>query len=238
MEKLSFKLEVYEGPLDLLLDMIKNSKVDILEIHISDILEQYLLYLTTMHQMNLELTADFLVMASHLLLIKSKMLLPKAETQDGDDPRKVLIDTLLEYQKCKQNTEILLRLRTSCGDTYVKSSMEIEIQRAYRENMPIAYLVKAYESIINSNQRKMPPKVNSFVKIVGRERFSVGMKISQLFEWFKNSKILDFNFLFSIAKSRSEMVATFLAVLEMAKSKKINILEDDDLNYKIEYKNN
>lgn len=238
MEKLLFKLEVYEGPLDLLLDLIKNSKVDILDINISDILEQYLLYLKTMEQMNLELTADFLVMASHLLLIKSKMLLPKAETQDTDDPRKVLIDTLLEYQKCKINAQVLFKLRTSCGDTYVKPSMEIEIPKTYRDHMPVSYLVRAYESVINNNQRKLPPKVNSFVKIVGRERFSVGKKISQLYDWFKKTKILDFRFLFSSAKSRSEMVATFLAVLEMAKSKKISIIDDDDLNYKIEYKKN
>lgn len=236
MEKLLFKLEVYEGPLDLLLDMIKNSKVDILDINVSEILDQYLLYLKKMEEMNLELTADFLVMASHLLLIKSKMLLPKAEPQDSDDPRKILIDSLLEYQKCKQNAEMLLKFRTSCGDTYTKPTMEIEIPKTYRETMPVSYLLRAYRNVVDNNQRKLPPKVNSFVKIVGRERFSVGKKIAQLYQWFRKSKILDFKFLFLSAKSRSEMVATFLAVLEMAKSKKINILDDEDLNYKIEFK--
>ena len=96
MDKPLFKLRVYEGPLDLLLDMIKTSKLDIFDIDIFEISEQFFLYIKTMDEMNMELTADFLVMASQLLLIKSRMLLPRAEADEDDDPRRDLTWALID----------------------------------------------------------------------------------------------------------------------------------------------
>ena len=114
MEQLSFKLQVFEGPLDLLLHLIQKNKVNIYDIPIFDITNQYIDYLKSMEEMDLEISSEFSLMASKLLYIKSKMLLPKYDVEDPDDPRRELVDRLVEYQRIK-NVKEKLRIPPKTG---------------------------------------------------------------------------------------------------------------------------
>lgn len=234
MDKPLFKLKVYEGPLDLLLDMIKNSKIDIFDIDIFEISEQYFLYIQTMEELNMELTADFLVMASQLLLIKSRMLLPKAEPEGGDDPRKDLTWALLEYQTCKENAQTLFKLKSEAGDTFTKEPDKIEFPKKYRENMPASSLRNAYIRVLQRNARKMPPKPDTFSEFIKHEVYSVADKLREIRVRMARKLRLDFISLFSRVRTRSEIVATFLAVLELVSDRKVRVNEKEDNNYEIE----
>ena len=234
MDKPLFKLKVYEGPLDLLLDMIRSSKLDIFDIDIFEISEQYFLYIKTMGEMNMDLTADFLVMASQLLLIKSRMLLPKAEPDDDDDPRRDLTWALIEYEKCKQNAQTLASLREAAGETFPRPPEPLEFPKKYRETMKISALTGAYLRLMERSARRAMPRPDSFADFLKREIYSVSDKISEIKSRLKKAVRLDFAALFLGVRTRSEIVATFLAVLELVSDKKIRISDAGDMNYEIE----
>ena len=234
MDKPLFKLRVYEGPLDLLLDMIKTSKLDIFDIDIFEISEQFFLYIKTMDEMNMELTADFLVMASQLLLIKSRMLLPRAEADEDDDPRRDLTWALIEYEKCKQNAACLAKLRDEAGETYAHMPLPLSFPKKYRETMPQSSLRNAYIRVLQRSERLKPTNPDTLADFLKREIYSVSDKISEIKSRLKRALKLDFITLFSGARSRSEIVATFLAVLELVSDKKISVRDVGDMNYEIE----
>jgi len=234
MSELSFKTEVFEGPLDLLLHLISKNKVSICDIPISMITDQYFAYIELMQQIDMEVGGEFLVMASQLLLIKSRLLLPKAEDEPEDDPRKDLTWALLEYQTCKQNAEALSKLKATAGETFVKKPDKIDFPKKYRENMPVSAIRNAYIRVLQRNSRRMPPKVDSFAAFVQREIYPVTDKLREVVTWLKKRVKLDFVSLFSKVRTRSEIVATFLAVLELVSDKKIRVNEGKDMNYEIE----
>ncbi|MBR2742169.1 MAG: segregation/condensation protein A [Clostridia bacterium] len=233
MDKPLFKLKVYEGPLDLLLDMIKNSKVDIFDIDIFEISEQFFLYIKTMKEMNMDLTADFLVMASQLLLIKSRMLLPRAEPEE-EDPRRDLTWALLEYERCKENAAALAELKNRAGETFSKPPENLVFPKKYRETMPQSSIVNAYARVLLKNARRTPPRPDDFSEILKREIYSVADKITEISKRLKMAVKLDFITLFSRVRTRSEIVATFLAVLELVSDKKIKVTDAGNMNYEIE----
>lgn len=236
MEQLNFKLEHFEGPLDLLLTLVKKNKVSIYDIPISVILEQYLAVMQEMQEMDLEVSSEFLVLAATLLQIKSRMLLPKPEEEDDDgvDPREELVRRLLEYSKVKAAAEYL-RPRQSIGAAMFLKAPDL-IERPPAEwsyaGMTPENLIAAYKRAYQKLERRQPPPKHSFQGIVGHEKVSVREKVAGIWKRLVQKSRMKFKELFRGVKSKPEAVASFLAVLELIKLKKIRIEygENEDIS--------
>lgn len=226
--QLSFKLQIFEGPLDLLLHLIKKNKVNIYDIPIVEITEQYLEYLSMLEEMDLEVSSEFLVMATHLLYIKSKMLLPKHEEEE-EDPRKDLIDRLVEYKRMKEAGEKLKDRQHLGYLSFYKPPQEIKgIEKPKRiESESLDKLTMAFLEILAKAERKAPPPVNKFDGIVGREVVSVKTKTEHLLKNLKKGSKIGFKKSFSGVKSKSEAVSQFLAILELLRMGVLAVIEED-----------
>ena len=225
MEKLSFKLEVFEGPLDLLLFLIQKNKVSIYDIPVSIITEQYLEYLKLMETNDLEISSEFLVMAARLLYIKSKMLLPKHEELEGEeeeDPRQELIQNLVEYKKYKEVSKFFSDRKNICDFLYFKNSVNTdEFKINVNAPMELDALTKAFEKVMKRFEDKLPPSKMLFSGMVGREPVSVKSKMKSVTTALRLSGQVSFDDLFVDATSRSEIVAIFLAVLELVRNNEV-----------------
>ena len=213
MEQLSFKLEAFEGPLDLLLMLIKKNKVNIYDIPIATILDQYLEVMRSMEEMDLEVSSEFLVLAATLLQIKSKMLLPKENEEEEEDPRTELVRRLLEYQQIKESIEFFREHENSDVGLFFKVPDAIERPPAELNysKMTLENLFEAYKVSFVKMERKLPPPKRSFSGIV---------------KLIEKGKVM-FKDIFKGVKTRPEAVASFLAVLEMIKMNKI-VIEDTE----------
>ena len=223
MSEMTFHLSAFDGPLDLLLHLIARNKVSIYDIPIASILEQYMEILHTAESMDPDVAGDFIAMAAQLVYIKSKMLLPKAEEDEAEDPRAGLVEQLLEYQRMKEMTPCF-RDRLEAGRDIIAKPPEPSGERG-----PVEYhqspddLVRAAHALLERGRRRVPPPATAFRGIVGREAVPVGVKIAAILRQFAGRARLRFASLFAGAKSRSEVVATFLAVLELSKERRIRI---------------
>lgn len=223
MTEMTFHLAEFDGPLDLLLHLIARNKVSIYDIPIASILEQYMEVLHAAQAMDLDVAGDFIAMAAQLVYIKSKMLLPKPESEPEDDPRAGLVEQLLEYQRMKEMLPCF-REHLDHGRDIVTKPPEPRGERG-----PVEYhhapadLVRAAHALLERVQRRTPPPASAFRGIVGRETVPVAGKITAILRRFLGQSHLRFASLFEDAKSRSEVVATFLAVLELSKTRRIAI---------------
>ena len=226
MSQLTFNLESFKGPLDLLLVLIKKNKVNIYDIPISEILEQYLKVMDEMKELDMEVSSEFLVLAATLLQIKSKMLLPSEnEEEEQEDPREELVKRLIEYKKFKEKSEFLKEIQNTGYDRYFKLPDVIERPPVVYDysNLDGDVLFEAYKMSLIRLERKLAPSKKSFSGIVGREKSSVREKVKRIWtRLIKKTKLL-FKDIFSEAKTRPEAVASFIAVLELIKMKEIKI---------------
>jgi len=230
MEQLSFKLDAFEGPLDLLLLLIKKNKVSIYDIPIATILDQYLEVMRSMEEMDLEVSSEFLVLAATLLQIKSKMLLPKDdENEEEEDPRTELVRRLLEYQQIKESIEFFREHENSDAGIYFKLPDAIERPPAKMNysKMTIENLLQAYKISCVKLERKLPPPKRSFSGIVGHEKVSIREKVRSIWNGFLRKGKIMFRDIFKGIKSKPEAVASFLALLEMIKMNKIAVYDTD-----------
>lgn len=232
MEQLKFKLDSFEGPLDLLLMLIRKNKVNIYDIPISEILDQYIAVMNTMKEMDLEVSSEFLVLAATLLQIKSKMLLPKPEDEedDGVDPREELVRRLTEYKKVKESVAFFKQRENIGSSMFFKSPDAIERPPAelnYASLTP-GNLLAAYKRAYQRLERKLPPPKDSFVGIVGREKVSMRSRVAVIWNRLKTKTATMFKDLFKGAKSRAEAVASFMATLELIKINKIRVEYNDN----------
>ncbi len=226
MEKLSFKLDIFEGPLDLMLSLISKHKLNIYDIEIAKLLEQYLAYIEQMKMLDLEVASEFLEMAARLVHIKTVMLLPKYD-DEAEDLKRELTGQLLEYQLCKEIAAIMSSSFIGF-DIFVKPPEPLEIDRTYKYRHPKEDMLTAYLNVLGKGQRKLPPPASSFTDIVQKRVVSVQSKIITVLRRLYSKTAVGFRTLFDGAEDRSEIVATFLAVLELLKSKRIMI--DNDTN--------
>lgn len=227
MAEITYHLEVFDGPLDLLLHLISKNKLNIYDIPIVEILDQYNEALAEMKERDLAITCDFVAMSAHLLYIKSKMLLPKYDDiDDEEDPRARLVEMLIEYQRIKEVSETLNSRAEKGLDMYTKMPEQISPDKSYKYSHDRIDLRLAILNMLERAETKIPPKVVNFVGIVGREVYSVGKKVSYILNRLLSSKKTSFIDLFDSVKTRSEVVATFLAVLELCKTNRINISDD------------
>ncbi|MCI7804454.1 MAG: segregation/condensation protein A [Oscillospiraceae bacterium] len=225
METISFKLDVFEGPLDLLLHLISKHKLNINDIEISKLLEQYLLYIERAKEQDLELAGEFLEMAARLIYIKTVSLLPKP--QEAEDIKKELQGALIEYSLCKKAAE---KLKWQfCGhDIFVREPLKIKLDSEYKLKHPPEKLVEAFfrMNIKKADLMKKADeqKINA---VVQQKVVSVISKVVYVLKnLYKHGKSR-IDSLFDGMTGRSERVATFLAILELTKSGRIMISDDN-----------
>ena len=224
---MEFHLENFDGPLDLLLHLIAKNKVSIYDIPIAEILDQYMEVLHTAEAMDLDVAGDFVAMAAQLVYIKSKMLLPRHEEEEEEDPRAGLVEMLLEYQRLKQASEFFREKGELGRDIFVKQPENLgEAPKEYRQS--VNDLIRAANNMLRRAQRRVPPPASAFSGIVGREPVPVETRITAILRRFVHQIRLPFKRLFDDAKSRSEIVATFLAVLELSKTRRIRLEGDGE----------
>lgn len=223
MDAPKLKVQHFEGPLDLLLALITKNKIDIFDIPIAEIAEQYMEYIDGMRALNMEVTSDFIRMAAELMLIKSKMLLPvKAEEED---PRKELVDTLLEYKRAKE-LAAFLKLR---GEVYYDrfTKQPDEGDGIYTREHAVSLLTEAFERIKLRKETKPPESVELFEKLEKERYYTVNEKIvfilRFMFKKEREDEQTEFTQLFEDCHSRNEIIAVFLALLELVKSGRINV---------------
>lgn len=225
-QNVTYHLQTFEGPLDLLLFLISKNKVNIYDIPIADILSQYLEYIAQMEKLDLEVASEFITMAAQLLYIKSKMLLPVYEPETADDPRAELVDALLEYQRFQKLSGALAERFSLGAGVYTKPPETPSGETKVEYSCTVDMLTSALEDIFGRAEHKMPPPVKMFSGIVGRESIPVSDKITRIISLLIKFSKVSFEQVVLESKSRSEIVAVFLAVLELSKSHKLVIDED------------
>lgn len=223
----TIKIHNFEGPFDLLFHLIEKNQVDIYDIPINEITDQYMDYLFEMQEMDLEVASEFLVMAATLLHIKSKLLLPslKQNKEEEVDPREELILKLVEYKKYKQFAEVLKVKEKEWEKVCYRQPEEIDIKKV-DEPIELSYdeLKRVYVELIERNERKFNKNADKMTQILQIEKVSLKSKIREVIRTLMNKVCFKFSDLFSTAtKSRLEIVTGFLAILELAKLKKISI---------------
>ena len=222
MEAISYKVEAFEGPLDLLLHLISKHKLDIYDIPIVELVDQYIAYVKAMEKEDLYVASEFIEMAARLVYIKSVSLLPVYE--EAEELKRELTGELVEYRDCQLMAGKLSQ-QTEGFDSFVRKPSELEVDYTYTRLHDESELLKAYIAAAGRKLRNLPPPVEAFREIVAKKIVSVSSKIKSIFTKLSGSgKKGKLSLLMSDAKSRSDMVATFLAVLELAKSRKINVV--------------
>lgn len=224
MEQLSFKLEVFEGPLELMLHLISKHKLNINDIEITLLLEQYLQYMDELNEADIDIAAEFLEMAARLIYIKTVSLLPVHE--EADELRRELTGALIEYALCKKAAE-RMRERFIGFDLFTRSPMKLEMDNTYVLIHVPDVLLAAYIDCIGREQRKLPPSEAVFRPIVSSKIVSVTSKILYILRLMYKQASMGMDKLFEDLHDRSERVATFLAVLELSKSGRIIISDDN-----------
>ena len=234
--------EDFIGPLDVILLLLSKNKIEIRDIQISVILEQYLAYLDEMKRMDLEIASEFITMASQLVLIKTKMLLSEAERQEGLSEMELLIQSLEQ----RQRQEIMEKLkapatwlegRNEIGrNTFTKEAEPLRRDSTYRYQHEKSDLLKAWFDMQERSKMKLPSPMTAFDGIVGKEPYPVEIKSAEILKQLIAGGIQKLKNLFRGNKSRSEVVATFLSILELCKMRSVRIEEGEgNHEYRVSY---
>jgi segregation and condensation protein A len=233
--KLSIRLESFEGPLDLLLHLIDKNKVSITDIPIAIITDQYIEYIEAMEQDKMDTMSVFIEMAATLIQIKTKMLLPKVKNENNEeiDPRKELMEQLLEYKKYKLMAEHLRDKQIDAQQVFFKVPTIPEEVRNYvpkadpnelLKGMDFSLMYKIFSEVIKKNKDKIDP-IRSKFGTIKRETFTVHDKMEEILGKKKTVSKLSFRELLNQQITKSEMIATFLAILELMKVSKIRVIQ-------------
>ncbi|MCQ2456942.1 MAG: segregation/condensation protein A [Clostridia bacterium] len=224
MENISYKLDQFEGPLDLLLTLISKNKIDINDIPIAELCSQYMEYINHEDNRDIEIASEFIVMASELMLIKSRMLLPKQE--DEEDPRASLVEAVLEYQRAKAAAAEMNLLYATYGLRMVKEQDEISVDKTYVADHEPDLLRRALERALEEVHINTQEVKERFEPIVNAPRVSVLSVASVLVRSIKKNGKLYLDDYFVHSRSRSEMIAKFMAVLELLRQGYVALSEE------------
>ena len=225
-------MEDFEGPLDVIFLLLSKNKIEIQDVSITAILEQYLAYLDEMKRLDMEIASEFITMASHLMLIKTKMLLSAAEQAEAESELDLLRQSLVERQRREAIEQIrtavqYLEPRNEIGRCiFTKEPEPLRRDQTYRYQHPVTDLLRALDDISERNQRQLPPPTVNFKGIVGKEPYPVTRKTGEILRRLILRGVERLKNLFRGNRSRSEIVATFISVLEMCKTGSV-ILEGD-----------
>ena len=229
----SEEMEDFEGPLDVIFLLLSKNKIEIQDVSITAILEQYLAYLDEMKRLDMEIASEFITMASHLMLIKTKMLLSAAEQAEAESELDLLRQSLVERQRKEAMDQIRVAIstlepRNEIGRClFTKEPEPLRRDKTYRYRHEPIDLLKALDNITERNNRALPPPTVNFKGIVGKEPYPVSKKAGEVLRQLLLRGIERLKNLFKGNRSRSEIVATFISVLDLCKSNSV-VLEDDD----------
>ena len=227
--KYAIKIENFEGPLDLLCHLIDKNKMNIYDIKISEIADQYIDYINKMEELNLEVTSEFLIMASTLLFIKSKGLLPNETEAEEELTEEQLIERIIEYKKYKEITQKLKEGYEEFSKRFFKIAEPIELPK---QKLEVEYskeiLPDIYKCIIERNNEKINQNAKNIEKIAIVETYTVASKVKEMFkELIKKPKFV-FNKLYSISKcNKQEVVTAFTGLLELSRRNKVTTVQEE-----------
>ena len=222
---LSYKIEGFEGPLDLLLQLIARNKLNIYEIELMTLIDQYLEQIKLYEQEEMELSSEFLEMASRLLYIKTVSLLPKHD--EVVKLKEELVGELLEYMVCQQIAAKLSTMQEGF-DKFVRKPTEYDFEKTYELVHESDLMLQSYLAAVGRGKRRLPPDSTPFTKIVAKKIVAVSTKIVFVIRNLLKGGKVKLSGLYNTAQSRSELVATFLAVLELCKANRIKVEGDND----------
>ena len=232
MDALNFKLETFEGPLDLLLTLITKNKIDIYDIPIATILDQYLEYLEEMRRLDMDIAGEFITMAAELMLIKSKMMLPKSILENEEDPRARLAAALTEYKRAKEAAQLLSvnyseyagRLSKPADEKPYESIPELKDQDS-------ALLEIAFQKIIERSrklQKMLSTPEETLEHLLRRRVTPIPEKIFSIMRRLYRVGDISFSSFLLESQSRSDIIASFVAVLELLKVRRISVISDGE----------
>ena len=227
--KYAIKIDNFEGPLDLLCHLIDKNKMDIYDIKINEIADQYIEYLNQMEEMNLDIASEFIMMASTLIYLKSKSLLPKQEEAEEELTEEELIQRIIEYKKYK---EIIRKLKVNYEENskiFLGNQEQIELPKKRIEKEYDKDLIpNLYKTLLEKNEEKINKNAENIEKIAITDNYTVTSKVKEMFKaLIKNNKFV-FNKLFSLKEhNKQEVVTAFSGLLEMSKRDKVNTKQED-----------
>ena len=226
MESITFKLEEFEGPLDLLLHLVSKNKMDLYEIAILDLIDQYTAIINTLTDHRLEVASEFIEMAARLVQMKSYLLLPRSE--EAERLKQELTGQLIEYSACKR---IARRMGEMAAATFVavRQPMAVEQDNTYALRHEPEVLQQAWFGLMGRSKRHKAPDAERFEPLVTAPFVSVASRVVHVLRGLVTGKVRRLRSLFSSSGSRSETVATFLAVLELVRAGRITIDEEETL---------
>lgn len=225
-------MEDFEGPLDVIFELLSKNKIEIQDVSITAILEQYLAYLEERKRLDMEIASEFITMASHLMLIKTKMLLSAAEAAEAESELDLLRQSLIDRKRKEAMEQIrkavtVLEPRNEIGRSlFTKEPEPLRKDKTYRYQHEVRDLLRSLDEISERRGRQLPPPASNFQGIVGKEPYPVGRKAGEVLRQLLLRGVERLKNLFRGNKSRSEIVATFLAVLDLCKTNSVT-LEDD-----------
>ncbi len=222
MDAINYRLETFEGPLDLLLSLIQKNKMSIDNIQINVICEQYIQYIEEAQSLDMELASEFIVMASELMLIKSKLLLPKPEAEE-EDPRAALADALLKYQQAKEAAKKMSLLYPIYSGRLEKDTDEISVDKTFVLDQEVESLCLAVRRIITYNENRPKVERSVFTPMISSPIVPVEVKITGILNKMSKKKATSLKELLDDSVSLPDMIAIFLGVLELIKIRKILI---------------
>lgn len=227
--KYAIKLDNFEGPLDLLCHLIDKNKMDIYDIQISEITDQYLEYIHQAEEMNLEIASEFLIMASTLLYIKSKGLLPKQEEPEEELTQEQLIARIIEYKKYKEVTNKLRENFEMFSGRFYKLQEEIKLPKQILEIEYTSVMIpRVYETIVERNKNRLNENAQNIKKIAITDTYTVTSKVKEMFRELLNKPKFVFNKMYSLSKcNKNEVVTAFTGLLELERREKVRATQEE-----------
>ena len=228
-KKYAIKIDNFEGPLDLLCHLIDKNKMNIYDINLSEITDQYINYLKEQEKLNLEIASEFIIMASTLLYLKSKNLLPKQEEEEEEITEEELIRRIIEYKKFKEISKVLKEQYKNNSNRYFKLQEEIKLpKQKIEKNYESMLIPEMYKKVVERNEEKVNQNAKNIEKIAITDNYTVASKVKEMFKVLIKQKRFVFNKLFSLNKhNRQEVVTAFSGLLELSRRSKVQTKQDE-----------
>ena len=228
-QKYAIKIDNFEGPLDLLCHLIDKNKMNIYDINLSEITDQYIEFLKEQEKLNLEIASEFVVMASTLLFLKSKNLLPKQEEEEEEITEEELIRRIIEYKKFKEISKVLREKYIIFSNRYYGFEEKIDLPKQKLEKKyDEAIIPEIYENLVEKNNEKINQNAKNIEKIAITDNYTVASKVREMFRVLIKQKRFVFNKLFSIKKhNKQEVVTAFSGLLEISRRSKVETIQEE-----------
>lgn len=222
-KKYAIKVDNFEGPLDLLCHLIDKNKMNIYDINLSEITDQYINYLKEQEKLNLEIASEFIIMASTLLYLKSKNLLPKQEEEEEEITEEELIRRIIEYKKFKEISKVLKEQYKNNSNRYFKLQEEIKLpKQKIEKNYESTLIPEMYKKVVERNEEKVNQNAKNIEKIAITDNYTVASKVKEMFKALIKNKKFTFNKMFSLKKhNKQEVVTAFSGLLELSRRSKV-----------------